>query len=97
MMRGRVTLRMATVSLILSFWLFAQGQSPTKSPQRKAEKPGDEASVDVETRWRPLLDQLIVEARSMPEESDRIYALAELADAYWSIDKAKSAEQFVLT
>jgi hypothetical protein len=45
-------------------------------------------------RWRYLLDSLVVEARSLSPEKNRAYALAEVADAYWNLDREKARMLF---
>jgi len=47
-------------------------------------------------QWHDLLDQLGDEARALFPEKNRSYAVAEVADAYWNLDEAKSTDLFLL-
>ena len=46
------------------------------------------------TEWKILLDNLAVEARTLEPERERLLIIAELADAYWQIDKNESKKLF---
>ena len=46
------------------------------------------------TEWKILLDNLAVEARTLEPEKERPLIIAELADAYWQIDKNQSKKLF---
>lgn len=62
--------------------------------QQRDPRPTDLEKIASELRWRGLLDGLNDEARSLFPEHNRPYALAEVADAYWNLDKARSVEIF---
>lgn len=64
-------------------------------PAKDARREGMPAEAGpVTSRWRPLLDQLVSEAVSVPEEGDKSYALADVADAFWGLDGGRSKELF---
>lgn len=67
-----------------------QGPKPSGKPRTKAV---DKPPADV-SRWRALLDQSRSEAHALPPGEGRVYALAEVADAYWVVDQAASGELF---
>ena len=46
------------------------------------------------TEWKILLDNLAVETRILEPEQERPVIMAELADAYWQIDKNQSKKLF---
>ena len=84
------------------------GQVPTKETPKQTPKSNagaggvtsslkDATLLDIQARWRPFLDQLTSQARSLFGEPDRFYALADIADTYWPIDKVRSAELFLET
>src|SRR5688572_33497462 len=62
--------------------------------QQRDPRLADLEKIASELRWRGLLDGLNDEARSLFPEHNRPYALAEVADAYWNLDKARSVEIF---
>lgn len=45
--------------------------------------------------WQALLDDLAVQARNLDPEQERPSVMAEIADIYWNIDKARSGEFFI--
>jgi hypothetical protein len=71
------------------------GQAAAQSDPRAADPKKAELEPRVnETRWRALLDGLNDEARTLQPEQRRPYAQAEVADAYWNLEKARSEELF---
>lgn len=66
------------------------GQQP---PKKKQSKAANEAEVDL-ARWKYLLDSLATEARSLSPEKRRPYALGEVADAYWNLDRETARTLF---
>ena len=54
----------------------------------RSKKPADL------TEWKILLDNLAVETRTLEPEQERPLIIAELASAYWQIDKEQSKKLF---
>ncbi len=78
-------------TLVLIFSAHAWGQAaPEKRPAVKTEKP-----LAPETaRWQYMLEDLAREARTALRVEKRPLLLAEVADAYWELDRARSREHF---
>jgi hypothetical protein len=74
----------------LSFLVSAEGQSPSKKLGRPK---GDSENLGTQ-RWRFMLEQLKDEGRTLLQEKNRPYAVAEVADAYWNLDRIRSAALF---
>jgi hypothetical protein len=64
--------------------------APHSEPRSKNESA---LAPDV-ARWQYLLDDLAREARTLTPEEKRPLLMAEVADAYWELDTAKSRELF---
>ena len=65
--------------------------APGGKPKQKAEKaPAPDLS-----RWQYLLDDLAREARTLTQVEVVPTLLAEVADAYWDLDQARSRELFI--
>lgn len=81
--------------LILSLCGFGRAQSESRkgSPAKADSKQTEEVDL---IRWRAMLDQLSDEARSFSEQESRPLLMAEVADAYWALDKDRSNELFAL-
>ena len=95
-MRGRestkhiASLTMLTV-IVLSLCAPALCQvAPGGKPKQKAEK----APAPDLARWQYLLDDLAREARALTQVEAIPLLLAEVADAYWNLDQARSREHF---
>jgi len=65
-----------------------EAKTPVKPPAEKEE------NSDL-LRWRVFVDGLFQEARSISPEERRPYAVAEVAAAYWEIDRDESKAQFI--
>jgi len=76
--------------LTLSFSLSTAGQSTAK----KLGRPEAESENLDTQRWRFMLDGLNDEGRTLLLEKNRPYAVAGVADAYWNLDKIRSAALF---
>src|SRR5688572_4396995 len=61
------------------------------SAPQTASRPKNSADL---TEWKILLDNLAVETRILEPEQERPVIMAELADAYWQIDKNQSKKLF---
>lgn len=64
---------------------------PANSAPQTASRSKDSADL---TEWKILLDSLAVETRTLEPEQERPLIIAELADAYWQIDKNESKKLF---
>lgn len=72
----------------------SKNNSVQKKANNKTEKDLEGAKPEFNvTRWRSLLDSLIDEAKSIDKEKYPP-VLAEIADAYWKLDKDKSSQLF---
>jgi len=60
----------------------------------ETNKKADIALAPDVARWQYLLDDLAHEARTLIQEERRPLLLAEVADAYWNLDRARSRELF---
>ncbi len=91
--RGYGILVTCLVALLvtLPFLVSAEGQSPAKKLGRPK---GDSENLETQ-RWRFMLEQLNDEGRTLLQEKSRPYAVAEVADAYWNLDKIRSAALFM--
>lgn len=74
--------------IVLSGVTAAQSSSP------KSGELDNQAAVEIKLRSRYILEELRREALSLTEEKNRAYALAEVADAYWNLDKDRAANLF---
>jgi hypothetical protein len=83
------------VTVLFTFLLLlcqpVASQSPFKNSGQRVEPEG---SPDLE-RWRLLLNELKSEARTLQPEEKRPAIIAEVADAYWDLDKNQSEELFI--
>lgn len=84
-------------TLVLGFAPKAPSQNDIdkKRPANNAPEtaPRSKNSTDL-TEWKILLDNLAVETRTLEPEQERPLIIAELADAYWQIDKNQSKKLF---
>jgi hypothetical protein len=77
-----------------------QGQSARitddkKNVKSKTAKDAEVAKAEFNVqRWRSLLDSVTEEAKSILEKEKYSPVLAEIADAWWKLDKDKSAQLF---
>jgi hypothetical protein len=62
-----------------------------KNATQAASRSKDTADL---TEWKILLENLAVETRTLEPEQERPLIIAELADAYWSIDKNQGKKLF---
>jgi hypothetical protein len=63
-------------------------------PGAETKKKAEAAPALDAARWQYLLDDLAQEARTLSQEERRPLLLAEVADAYWDLDHARSRELF---
>jgi soluble cytochrome b562 len=92
--RKNVILSLVLSAAIFSMPEFASGQSEPAKDNQKKKADSINAEVDM-TRWRGMLDQLIEQARSISQETIRPQLMAEVASAYWVLDKDRSGELFM--
>ena len=59
----------------------------------QAEGAGGRPAADA-ARWFYMLDELARDARAIPEAEKRPALVAEVADAYWELDRARARELF---
>lgn len=64
------------------------------APEGTLKKKAENALAPDGARWQYLLDDLAREARTLMREEERPHLLAEVADAYWDLDPARSRELF---
>jgi tetratricopeptide (TPR) repeat protein len=78
------------LSFILSNFEITLAQLPSKkqSAKTKTENPNV-------VRWKILLDSLAQQAKTITPEERRPYAIADVAGAYWEIDRETSGALFV--
>ena len=77
---------------MLNTAVVAQTSAPTPPTSTRRTAPSD-ASTDL-AKWTDLLDKLVIEARTLSEETLRSEAMTSVADAYWEASPAKSKELF---
>lgn len=80
----------------VAVWLIAQVIVQSGAPIAQAQDTPETPSglIVRASKWAALLDQQIIEARSLSEEA-RAEALASVANAYWELSPDKSKELFV--
>ena len=84
-------------TLVLGFApnVISQDDSDRKRPANNAPQTASPSKNPADlTEWKILLDNLAVEARTLEPEQVRPLIIAELADAYWQIDKNESKKLF---
>ena len=82
-------------TLVLGFAPKALSQDDKKRPANNAPRTDSRSKNPIDlTEWKILLDNLAVEARTIEPEKERPLIIAELADAYWQIDKNQSKKLF---
>lgn len=86
-------LKYAGMVLLINATILAQPQPRVRTdPSRQA---GAAADSQTETgKWRFLLDQLVIDARTLTEENLRSAALNAVADAYWELSQPRARELF---
>jgi hypothetical protein len=72
----------------------SQDDSDKKRPADKTQAASRSKNPTDLTEWKILLDNLAVEARTLEPEKERPLIIADLADAYWQIDKNQSKKLF---
>jgi hypothetical protein len=78
---------------LITSLIVANAQAPVREdPSRISATPSD--LVIKVSRWTSLLDQQIIDARSLADET-RPDAMVSIADAYWEFSPDKSRELFV--
>ena len=70
------------------------GVTAAQSSSPKNEELDNQEEVELKVRSRYILEDLRREALSLPEEKNRAYALAEVADAYWNLDQDRAVSLF---
>lgn len=84
-------------TLVLGFAPKAISQDDTakKRPANNAPQTASRSKNPADlTDWKILLDNLAVETRTLEPEQERPLIIAELADAYWQVDKNQSKKLF---
>jgi hypothetical protein len=84
--RSRAILFVTLFAMILPFCTPVEGQTPAKAKAKKDAATNNDPLND-STRWQFMLDQLSGEARDLPRKESRPLVLAEIADAYWQLNK----------
>lgn len=70
------------------------GQNHKSKNKKDLSGEQTEAAKREVARWLSLLTQLQAETKTLPPEKSRVFALAEIADAYWQLNQDKSRECF---
>lgn len=91
--RGRAISFIVLFALILPFCPPVEGQAPAKAGAKKDAALKNNPSNDT-TRWQFMLEQLSEETRSLPRKESQPLVLAEIADAYWKMNKDRAKELF---
>ena len=83
-------------TLVLGFApkVLSQDDSDKKRPADETQAASRSKNPTDLTEWKILLDNLAVEARTLEPEKERPLIIADLADAYWQIDKNQSKKLF---
>ena len=76
-----------------AFQTLAQEKKSQGSAKTSVKTAPPKTSPDL-TEWKSLLDQLVVEARTLDTDEDPDLLLAEVADAYWHFDPKRSQTLF---
>ena len=80
------------VAMILLPYATSRGQVGRQS--KVSKNPESQPTPDL-ARWQYMLDDLALEARTVNQEDKRPLLIAEVADAYWNLDREKSRGLFV--
>jgi hypothetical protein len=83
-----VTLGVALLSILLPTLVYAQ--SPVSAPESKNRKVENPAIL----RWKILLASLAQEARTVFPEERRAYAIVEVANASWVVDRETTRQLY---
>lgn len=78
--------------LMLNSAVVAQTSAPTP-PASTRRTAASDPNTDL-AKWTDLLDKLVIEARTLTDETFRSEAMTSVADAYWEPSPAKSRELF---
>ena len=85
-----------TLLLGLSFILSNSGAAVAQSSNKKQASTTIKQENPNLIRWKIFLDTLAQEARTISPEERRPYALADVAGAYWEIDRETSIALFIV-
>jgi hypothetical protein len=77
--------------ILISTLAIAAGQTPAKQKNRRSEQARNAELL----RLQAILDQLILDARTLQDESARPEAMVSVGDAYWELDQNKGRELFL--
>lgn len=67
-------------------------QVPTEKNESETKQAGESPDI---TRWKIALGSLAQESRTVFPEERRAYAMVEVADAYWEVDRDQSRQMYV--
>ena len=81
-----------SVIIVFSLCLGSVAQVPSAAKKEAAVETADVNAALI--KWTSLLDQLIVESKTLTDEPRRPEALSYVADAYWEIAPDKSRKLF---
>lgn len=89
------TMFIGTLVLVFAPQALSQDDIDNKRPANNTPQTASPSknSADL-TAWKILLDDLAVQSRTLEPEQERPLIIAELADAYWQIDKNQSMKLF---
>lgn len=86
----------ATLALGLAPKAVAQDDGGQKRATSGAPQTASHLTTSPDlTEWKILLDNLAVDTRTLEPERERPLLIAELADAYWSIDQNQAKKLFI--
>ncbi|HEX3101992.1 MAG TPA: hypothetical protein VHQ01_09380, partial [Pyrinomonadaceae bacterium] len=81
--------------LLVLFGHRASTAQPAKEPKPSPKAANPKEPDPNLLRWRIFLDGLVQDARSVPSEERRPYAVADVAAAYWELDHDESQAMFI--
>lgn len=89
-------MRIALLLIFAALFIFPSqnslAQGTGDQPTRPKKQKGDDPTF---LRWKIFLDGLTQEAKTVFPDERRPYAMADVANAYWEIDKEASRMQYV--
>ena len=80
--------------LMLSMTVFSQSPKEIQPKAEKTETGSPAQPSEYELRWHSTLQQLAQDALTLARAEDRPTAIAEVANAYWKLDRTRSSELF---
>ncbi|MEQ1603909.1 MAG: hypothetical protein ABL999_03495 [Pyrinomonadaceae bacterium] len=82
-----------SMTCLLAGLTTCMAQLPVNSPAGKPTKQKSDDSVLL--RWKIVLDSLAQEAKTVAPEDRRPYAIVDVANAYWEVDRELSRSIFI--